>query len=747
MPRPPHPCGPLIFVHMRALLRSLSFTVLALVHAGTVQAQGGKAFLKEAESLVASQQFTEALEKYGLAIQVEPELVKAYQGRAALLLMLDRKEDAAADMRKAFELDPRKAAVGASAARAFLDAGKPDEALGLCDRALAVDRKSMEALQVKVRICLALNDLDCATAASDAALARKATTDTYYLHGLVRIALRDYRTAETDLEKVIAWNPLYEAAYVALGEVYLNLYREYTGPTMRMRTLEKAAERATTAIQQNPASIEAYVTRSKALALMERYDEAITDISKAIQLGRKDAEALRLRARYAQSFGRPLDAVVDLNNILKDQPKDVDALMMRATCREASVDLKAALYDLDAAAKALPEGINADGYTAQDIKEQRKRVADALFELNREEDPPTITLDEPSLEGGVVRVSNALNKVRVAGHVRDRNLLRSIRINGVEADFAGEEPDPEFQALIPLGPTDARLIVEAEDLYGNVATVELKVERTEGTPPELVVTSPDPGPDRIVTVSLDRDVLFIEGTASDSSTVRSITVDGIAASFVPDTTRTEFSIRLVITGKDRFNVKAVDRFGNTSEQVVQLQRKAPERPPVEPVAQKPVQRPVEKPSEKPVGGAAVTSGTTWVIYIENSDYRSFPDLQAQGADMSKMQKTFAKYNVQRTISKKNLTKQQLDRFFSTELRDLVRTNKVNTVLVWYSGHGRTVGGKSFWIPVDAKKDDIYSFYNYGPLKSLIQNYCEAVDNTLVVSDAAGSEASFYDLTR
>jgi hypothetical protein len=67
--------------------------------------------------------------------------------------------------------------------------------------------------------------------------------------------------------------------------------------------------------------------------------------------------------------------------------------------------------------------------------------------------------------------------------------------------------------------------------------------------------------------------------------------------------------------------------------------------------------------------------------------------------------------------------------------------------VWYAGHGRTVGGKSFWIPVDAKKDDIYTFYNYGPLKNLIQNYSESVSNTLVVSDAAGSEASFYDLTR
>ena len=93
------------------------------------------------------------------------------------------------------------------------------------------------------------------------------------------------------------------------------------------------------------------------------------------------------------------------------------------------------------------------------------------------------------------------------------------------------------------------------------------------------------------------------------------------------------------------------------------------------------------------------------------------------------------------------TKEQLERFFNVELRDLVRTNKVNTVLVWYTGHGRTVSGKAYWIPADGKKDDIYSFYNYGSLKAQMQNYSESIGNTVVVSNAAGGDASFYELTR
>ena len=40
--------------------------------------------------------------------------------------------------------------------------------------------------------------------------------------------------------------------------------------------------------------------------------------------------------------------------------------------------------------------------------------------------------------------------------------------------------------------------------------------------------------------------------------------------------------------------------------------------------------------------------------------------------------------MQKTINKKNLTKEQLERFFNIELRDLVRTNKVNTCLLYTS---------------------------------------------------------------
>jgi hypothetical protein len=136
-----------------------------------------------------------------------------------------------------------------------------------------------------------------------------------------------------------------------------------------------------------------------------------------------------------------------------------------------------------------------------------------------------------------------------------------------------------------------------------------------------------------------------------------------------------------------------------------------------------------------------------VVLIENTDYKGFPPVQGAASDLADVQRSFGKYSVQRTINKRNLTKSQLERFFNIELRDLVRSNKVNTILVGYVGHGRSASGKSYWVPVDGRKDDVYGFYNYGSLKNLLENYSQSVTNTLVVSRSAGTDPSFYELTR
>ncbi len=729
-------------------LRPLLFLV-AVLSFSLLSAQGGKSFFKEGEKLREEGQLDQAVEKYTLAVQVDPKFIKAYRSRAAVFELLGNKSECAADRRKIAELDPGMPEYAAEAAKAYLELNDPVTAKALCEQALKQDPKLMVALQTKVRACLAANDLDCAAATADAALAQKATTDTYYLHGLARKATRDYKTAEFDFDKVIEWNHLYEAAYVAQAETQLLLYQQYSGLTMQMRTLEKAIDKCTRALELNPMSADALFTRSKAYGLQKEFSKAIDDVSHVISLGRETSEVLYQRALYYHGFGQHQNAVNDLNKLLLNDPKNTQALLLRSECKESNVDLEGARKDLETAQR------NAEGdaaFTAEDRRsfiERKAKLDQMIFEQNRESDPPVMTIVDPHRKGGdVVQIGSSLQQVKVTGHVRDRNLLKSIKVNGQDADFSKDDKDPEFFISIPLSPTAKTIEVEATDLYDNVATITMNVERTESAPPTLAITSPRLE-DRTITVEAGKEDVFIEGNASDVSGVRSITVDGVLASFVPDTTSTDFSIKVPVGSKDRLTVRAEDQFGNSTELACFIKKKAPvtvaavEKPnPERPATDKPA---TEKPSvEKPSNSA---TGNTWVVLIENSDYKSFPAPQGQAIDKSDIQRSFGKYNAQRTITKKNLSKSQIERFFNIELRDLVRTNKVNTILVGYVGHGRSAGGRTYWVPVDGKKDDIYSYYNYGSLKSLLENYSESVSNTLIVSKAAGTDPSFYELTR
>ncbi|MBK9175955.1 MAG: caspase family protein [Flavobacteriales bacterium] len=720
---------------MPTLSRPLVLALSCLFGCSVLLAQSGKGFLKEADKLRGQLQFEQALEKYGFAIQTEPKLVKAYQGRAETYGALGRSADRAGDLGQVALLLPEDAVHAVSAAQAYLDIDSLVKARAFGEQATRVAPKNQLAMMTLARICLRSGDLDCASKAADNALAIKATTDSYYLHGIVRSATRDYKTAEFDLDKVIEWNHLYEPAYVAVSEVQLALYDLYTGPTMKARTLEKAIERCTRALELNPQSTDALFTRSRALAHQKEYAKAIDDVSRCMALGRVDRAVFVQRANYYKGFGQFQNAINDINQVILADAKDVEALQLRAECREANLDLEGALKDIDAAQKLM----EADGALGSDqrtaFEESRGRIAKQVFELNREADPPSITVVKPYHASDVARVSTSLEFVEVSGHVRDKSLLKSIMVNGKAADFSKDEKDPEFFATVPFARDAQEIVVQATDIYDNFSSEVLAVERTEGIAPSIAITSPKPSGEHEITLAAGRTDVFIEGALTDASLIRLIAINGVNASYAPDQINPDFSIKVDLKGAESFVVRAEDQYGNASEQTWTVKRSTE-------VA-------VVAPKPPPLDGAVASTpkGGTWLIHIENANYRNFPALQGSTADQARMQKAFSGYSIARTINKKNLTKEQLERFFNIELRDLARTSKVGTILVWYSGHGRTVGGKAYWIPVDGKKDDIYSFYNYGALKAQMQNYSESVTNTVVVSDAAGGDASFYDLTR
>lgn len=136
-------------------------------------------------------------------------------------------------------------------------------------------------------------------------------------------------------------------------------------------------------------------------------------------------------------------------------------------------------------------------------------------------------------------------------------------------------------------------------------------------------------------------------------------------------------------------------------------------------------------------------GKTWAVFINNSEYSSFANLGGPSKDVQLMKDALENYQVDHILELKNTTREELETFFSIELRDLIKNNKVNSVLIWYAGHGKFLNDRGYWIPVDAVRDDEITYYSTDNMKAAMQNYSGNLNHTLVVTDACESGPSFY----
>jgi hypothetical protein len=132
----------------------------------------------------------------------------------------------------------------------------------------------------------------------------------------------------------------------------------------------------------------------------------------------------------------------------------------------------------------------------------------------------------------------------------------------------------------------------------------------------------------------DTDTSSIEGTINDESPIRSIPIDGVTASYTLDELNPQFSATINIANKNSFSVTAVDQYGNDTTLSFVLNREG-----------------ISLFEANPMG-------RTWVIFIENSNYETFPSLDGPARDVTLMRSALAGYDVHKVIHKQDMTKRK-----------------------------------------------------------------------------------------
>lgn len=688
---------------MKPLHILIFFTLLS----AQVYGQSASKFTKQAEKYLIERKFSDAIRDASEAIKLDPNKAEAYHIRAKASQQSGLNADAIRDFEKVALLEPKNFLVFYEIAAIHLSEGKFKEAVTAFDKLLAINPKHLDAWTKKAQA--EIRNGEHAQAFESAKRAQSINKNdiwALYYAGEAALGLGNLDEAEKQLTSAAAnvdasikKNPntavLYGIVYQQLGLVQL-----------KRSKWDVSENNLTKAINADPQNPSFYLSRGHVMAAKSAYQNALNDYGQAIALRPKYAEAFLHRAQMNEKLGQLQLAVNDYNQVLSIQSENKEALIGRATAFIAMKQHKDAIRDLRKALKIDPENKEANVLLIKAKEES--------YLQNMEKNAPEIVFKKPSASNNSISLRADQHKLMIEFMVKDASPMKNIQINGKDLETDDESINPAFVADLDIKDVNQIKII-ATDIYLNSSELIIQINKTEINPPTVKIIQPYSTDDNQLFIE-SKPNLFIEGEIKDQSKIASILINGTSASFPLDAINPKFTATVAINTKDTLSILATDEHGNSSLTKYLLIRE-------------------DSANANPMG-------LTWVVFIENSDYKNLQRLDGPEKDVKALRGALGNYKIDRFEVKRNMTKAQLDRYFSIELRDQVQKNRVKSLIVWYAGHGKFLNETGYWIPVDGDSYEEFTYYSVNSLRSALQSYTN-LKHLFVISDACESGPAFY----
>lgn len=685
-------------------MKRVIFSVIILTCSLTLFSQSASKFIKAGETFMKNDKYEDAVEQFTHAIELNPVDIKGYILRSEALESAGRLEEAYNDIEKARVFEPKNPEVLYIIGKVCNKMGKYDEALDHLNYATRIAKREEKLYPEKVKTLIALGQYDMALKVSDTAMLFKENEINLYQRGVAFEKLNNDIRARKDYEKAVSKNKRYEPARLALADLLI-----------RVGELDDAKDHVDYLISENERNSSAYLVRSRIYVKELNYPAAINDVSRNILIEPENPIHYATRGIYYQEFNQHANAINDFTKAISLNDSDPDLFFKRAYSYEQLMSFDKAAADY--------EKITVLSEFDMRARKMLKEANDRLYEINREKSAPEVSLTSPVLAGNTVEVRGDSRKVIVSGSINEKSDLKSLMINGNESLFErGKDGVYEFLSNVDIEDVSELQIV-ATDIYDNVTNLKWDIRRTEITPPVVTIIAPYASDDGQIYLENNSHSIYIQGRITDESIIKSIFIEGVTASWPVNDFNPTFTASIDVLNKNKITVIAEDNFGNRQVSEFRLNRE----------------------------GAAINAenpmGKTWVVFVENSNYNTFASLDGPVKDINLMKRALANYQIHNIIHKKDLTKDEMEKFFSIELRDLIRSNQVKSLLVWYAGHGKFVNDVGYWIPVDARRDEEFTYFNINTLRAAMEPYVNILTHTLVVTDACESGPSFYTAMR
>jgi tetratricopeptide (TPR) repeat protein len=676
-------------------------TIMALVSVCAF-GQNARKYYKAGVEFVENLKYDDAVVQFTSAIGLEPSNPDYYYARGQAYEKLLKYTEAKADYEKTMVFAPKDVDALISLGIVSNKTGNFEEALKLLNHASSLDKRNSKVYPEKVITLIGLERYDQALKVSDTAIIIKDTPMDYYYRGKIYRRLNNDILGKKELEKAISKDKKLAEPRLELADLLIS-----TDP-------QEAMNQCNEVLKYNDRNTDAYLMRSKVYRKNLDYPSAINDISKNILIDPSNSIFYLFRGYCYQEFNQHTNAINDFSKYISLKPDDPDAYFARAKSYEEIMNFDKAMVDY-----------NKITILSEFDMKARKMLKDAqtrLYELNRETVPPEIAVLSPVPIKDTIEIKGDNSTLLISGKLKDKSKIKSFMINNEAVTMAEKNGEYDFLSNVNVNGLN-KITLVARDDYDNEKVLNYSLKRTEINPPKISIVAPYTSEDGQVFLDSSTPNIAIQGKISDESQIKSITIGDVTASYRRDELNPGFTAIIDVSNLNKFSIVAEDIYGNRQETEFKLNRTG-----------------AEIAFNNPMG-------RTWVVFIENSSYETFASLDGPIKDVSTIQRALANYQVHNIIHKKDMTKAEMERFFNIELRDLVKKNQVKSLLVWYAGHGKFINEIGYWIPVDAKRDDEFTYFNINALKAGLQGYGDVVIHTLVVSDACESGPGFYTAMR
>ena len=203
--------------------------------------------------------------------------------------------------------------------------------------------------------CLSMlnSDPEGASAYADAWEATGGGEGATHCRALADLALGEAETGAALMDKLAA-------ASTSAAAARASVFGQAGQAWLIAGSADKAYRSATMALSLTPDDEDLLIDRAIAAASLERYGDAIEDLSHALDIDGKRADALILRAASERGLNQIDRARADVNRALDQDPDNPEALLERGILRQRRGDRAGARRDWERAAALMPDTGTAD---------------------------------------------------------------------------------------------------------------------------------------------------------------------------------------------------------------------------------------------------------------------------------------------------------------------------------------------------------------------------------------------------